>query len=908
MIYLVTPINQSNQMEIMIQLKYPGISLFPQHRGFLAMIIGILFFITSCGGTTSKEDPLRNTKKLAIKGHSTLWKEGGLQIPMTSVRLIPSGSEALQSSYEMVTLDAYSSLLLAVNEAANSVYVVSDGVKTSYKYAGKITDKTVAIADAITDYTRPEGTLIITKSAADAAGIFGRSFELSDKTKKAMLGFGEMLRSSSAETGKAISEEGTSAGKGIVTGSLKAADSISKKSAELGDKTRESGSDLGADIAQSSADAAVGISEGSSTLGDETRRKGTDLGIGIAKSSIDVASDISESSSRLGDKTSESGSDLGANIATSSADTAYDISEGSSRWGDYISKYGTRSGVHLTTSSWSAAADISSSSVDYALEARKEYVINPIMGYAVIPQKANERVQAVSDALAWENFESAFSKANQARADFQKKSLKIQEGVSENYSKEIDESFKRGDKELETYGEYGTAWALLKSLPWYLKGILWDGFIEPGGKIVTSYLGVLVANGIVFPSMLVYREGVATTNVAVQITWNSLRFGYDLVAPTATAAMGSIYSASVFVCVKVAAAGVAAGGTIAGGTAIVGSRVADISVKSGGKVAAVGVALGGSAAGAVTAVGGHVTGVSLKAGGKVVAAGTVVGGVATGAATVVGAHVADVSLKTGGKVAATATALGGATAGGLTTLSAHAGNVGLNVGGKLTAGTVAVGGVAAGVGTVAVSKTAGALMQGTGYVADKGVQWIGVPIAATTVWAGNTAIEGIVDTTKATGGTGLFIAGELGAATTKVFGTALAGSTMAVGTAVSAVAGTGKGLYQITKAVVVPSSYTLGSGVVLSYSAITHLGAHVVLGVADASYMVLSLEGPRWVLYAVKGDLNSGEDLENGTLLDLEHMQQNGETFYHVPVDAETMKKMIDTTYETLPRVSENQE
>jgi hypothetical protein len=39
------------------------------------------------------------------------------------------------------------------------------------------------------------------------------------------------------------------------------------------------------------------------------------------------------------------------------------------------------------------------------------------------------------------------------------------------------------------------------------------------------------------------------------------------------------------------------------------------------------------------------------------------------------------------------------------------------------------------------------------------------------------------------------------------------------------------------------------------------------------SYLVLSLEGPRWVLYAVKGKLGKGEDLVPGAMLDLKLMQ-----------------------------------
>lgn len=55
------------------------------------------------------------------------------------------------------------------------------------------------------------------------------------------------------------------------------------------------------------------------------------------------------------------------------------------------------------------------------------------------------------------------------------------------------------------------------------------------------------------------------------------------------------------------------------------------------------------------------------------------------------------------------------------------------------------------------------------------------------------------------------------------------------------------------------------------------------------SYLVLSLEGLRWVLYAVKGQLGKGEDLVPGTMLDLKFMQEAGEEIYNVSVSADVL-------------------
>lgn len=69
------------------------------------------------------------------------------------------------------------------------------------------------------------------------------------------------------------------------------------------------------------------------------------------------------------------------------------------------------------------------------------------------------------------------------------------------------------------------------------------------------------------------------------------------------------------------------------------------------------------------------------------------------------------------------------------------------------------------------------------------------------------------------------------------------------------------------------------------------------------SYLVLSLEGPRWVLYAVKGKLGKGEDLVPGAMLDLKSMQDAGEEIYNIPVSDEEMKSVVESVYGELPEV-----
>ncbi|NOR51772.1 MAG: hypothetical protein GQ470_04055, partial [Gammaproteobacteria bacterium] len=225
------------------------------------------------------------------------------------------------------------------------------------------------------------------------------------------------------------------------------------------------------------------------------------------------------------------------------------------------------------------------------------------------------------------------------------------------------------------------------------------------------------------------------------------------------------------------------------------------------------------------------------------------------------------------------------------------------VGGNLAAGTTAIVGTSVGsVGYLAGQATAVSVKIG-GYATGKTVQYIGVPLAAAGIAVTGTTVGVVTGGVAATAGGTLFVAGEASAATPQVFGNLLAGTTAVTGTAVSIVGGAGLGIYELTKAVVVPATYELGGGMVLGYASASQLAAHSILAVSDAAYLVLSLEGPRWVIYAVKGELNSGEELVPGTILDLEAMQEAGEKFYYLPVSDDEMKRVIEHNPDDLPRL-----
>jgi hypothetical protein len=195
---------------------------------------------------------------------------------------------------------------------------------------------------------------------------------------------------------------------------------------------------------------------------------------------------------------------------------------------------------------------------------------------------------------------------------------------------------------------------------------------------------------------------------------------------------------------------------------------------------------------------------------------------------------------------------------------------------------------------------AGLTVKGAGY-AGAGLQYIGIPVAAAGITVAGGSFGTAIGTTGGiTGGT-VRVAGETGAAATQVFGNIIAGTALAGGAVISTAGGAAVGAYELSKAIIVPAGYELGSGIVLSYGTLAHLGAHSILAVADASYMVLSLEGPRWVMYAIKGNLGEGEDLPAGTVLDLKKMHEAGEEIYYLPLSDEDMSNVVNSVYENLP-------
>lgn len=225
--------------------------------------------------------------------------------------------------------------------------------------------------------------------------------------------------------------------------------------------------------------------------------------------------------------------------------------------------------------------------------------------------------------------------------------------------------------------------------------------------------------------------------------------------------------------------------------------------------------------------------------------------------------------------------------------------------GPILAGASLAGGTLAGSVGLGAAKTGSILVRGGGKAAGYVGHYIGVPLSAAGVATAGTTVGLAMMGGGAVGSGTVFLGGETTAAASDVFGNIIAGSTLAAGTSASVGSGAAYGVYQLSKAVMVPSGYELGAGVVLSYETMSHLGAQSILAVSDCAYLVLSLEGPRWVLYAIKGHLGNGEDLVPGTVIDLGAMHRAGEEIYNLPVPDADMHQMVTSGYQTLPELKD---
>lgn len=348
-----------------------------------------------------------------------------------------------------------------------------------------------------------------------------------------------------------------------------------------------------------------------------------------------------------------------------------------------------------------------------------------IKNFVIIPKKT----VASEEGVSLDDFVQNFKKSNEFRKRQSSSMTYLINDTVSNYFKNIQHSFNKSDQEMNEFDPtYGYTLATLKAMVWVLKGVVVDGMIVPFGKMSAGALGYSLVNGVAYPVLLVSKNGVTSTQYAVEIIGHASSKTYEVLAPNLQIGLGAVLNA-----------GMKSTGFI------VGNSIEYVAAP----VAATSTLLGGSA-----------TGVAVGVGGSVLAG-----------ASLTGSGVMALSSKMISKSVSTATLLGGVTA----------------------------------------------------YT----------------------------------------------------------------------IKGSAEFAYEVSKATVVPPGMVLGGGLTLTYGSLVHLGAHSVLAVSDAAYLVLSMEGPKWVIYAVKGKLGGG-DYAKGTVLDLDKMKKEGEEFYKVPVEEENIKKILD--------------
>lgn len=607
----------------------------------LCVTVMAIFALGLCAGCASAQsgDPLKQTKKLVVEGHLSLYNNGAFQVPHTSIRLIPPGPSAFELAMELVGIRARQSFLLSLKRARESVYIVSEGATLTWHVGKGMHDATGHAAEEIQQWSRRGSTVLISRAAARSQDIIGKSWEFSKETAAGFDRFGIVLTQDASTSGDGIQQTMQSQGASIV---------------------------------------------------DDSQRTAAELAQG-----------------------------------------------GRERSGAAISS-GLRSFVE---------------------------------GYATIPAAIKRRGQAIGERLEQLNFAGMAKEEYQQRGQWSKHMTDLIGRTVKQYPSDVSNSFKQAGKELSGYETTGVSLAALRSLRWVLQGLLWDAAIEPVGKISGASLGYLGVNSLAFPAMVIMREGTATTELAIQVGWSGAQAGYDLIAPSGVAAVAAMYG------------------------------LLDIS----------------------------------------------------------GSH--------------------------------------------LAAGAIAGGGTAAGYSEQALSYVTGVVVKGSGYAAGKTVQYIGVPLAAAGIVLGGGTVGVAAGTAEAVAGGTLRVVGEVGGATAYAFGNTLAGATLVTGAAASVGAAAAYGYYELNRAVIVPAGHGFGGGLVMSYGTLSHLGAHTILAASDFAYLVLSLEGPRWVVYAVKGKLGTGEDLAPGTVLNLNEMQKAGEEIYYVPVSDEEMKNVVNSVDRELPEV-----
>ncbi|MCZ8157528.1 MAG: hypothetical protein O9264_15505 [Leptospira sp.] len=193
-----------------------------------------------------------------------------------------------------------------------------------------------------------------------------------------------------------------------------------------------------------------------------------------------------------------------------------------------------------------------------------------------------------------------------------------------------------------------------------------------------------------------------------------------------------------------------------------------------------------------------------------------------------------------------------------------------------------------------VRKTSKYTTKGAAIITEKSGKYILAPSTLIGVTTSQTIVGGGLSLSGTTAG-GVVTATSAGLQTTTYVASKTTAAGVGVtGTVTSFGTGTVFGIYYLGKSVGVPMGVGVGSGVVLSYEVMSQMSAHSLLAVADCSYLVLSLEGGKWVVYGVKDVSNKANGLFSGAIVNLEQVRKEGGTIVKVPLTQEEADRILE--------------
>lgn len=784
-----------------------------------------LILQVSC--VTNEGKPLQNTVKLMKKGHGDLYKNGALKVPYTEVKLIPPGPKTSELAASLIGVNARDSFVLALDNALSSTKLVKAGTLKTWKVTKKIHTVTGEVASNINEAVSGETVYMIDQSINLPSRAWTESLELTGELNRELRDIQKRLDFVSSKFGEEAKKE-------------------------LLSQSKQTFYDWNRYLKYLSRDIQNGAKDFDKTTVENSRKRFKDWwneGRQSRKSIIKNAKELDRSFGKSGDE-----------LIRTSKIVAHRSDQAISETGDSIYSISSYVGEDVSDDLIRAARDFNGWTQKKSIQSFKDSA-QYIKGYLSLPKKLKDI--SVDQTKTLDSFSKAYQLSSDTRKSLNKKLSLVWNEYSQSAGEDISETYQKMKSEVtENSDSIGYTLGVIKSLSWLTKLIVWDLMIKPSGYATVQGIGYLTVNGIIFPSMLLVTEGIATSYVATKLTLNVGEGIYEIVSPTIKAGVAASLAAVQFTGGKILSGGLLAPAKpIEYGLKLTG-KTSELALKSLGKISNLGLQSTGT-----------IFGVGMKGAGKIIRV-----------PSYAVAPLSDGVIKTGAVLQSIGSEVGAKVVHGAGHLGSHL----VRWPGYGAASIVAGSGIATGhmieLGSKGIGKTTGGI-----------VRYLGIPTVSLGVPTTFTAAGVATGTVGSAIGAVGYTTGKIASAGTLVFGNSLAATTAIVGTTASVVAAATVSAYEIGKAITVPSAYTLGSGLVMSYGMMTHLGSQALLAVSDAAYLVLSLEGPRWVVYAISGKLNKGNNLKPGTVLDLEKMQSDGEEIKVVPTNSKTIERILKT-------------